>query len=135
MDSPQQSKDVEDKLRDLIPWLMKLKDTATLTSVNGNHEEGERREQLRRCVQHFRRLVDPSQPTRRALEDIESRSQALLTKGKVARILDKTQDSQAVIKLIEGLRQAIFIYQVGTIGGRWDRAEVTCLDSYRSSNR
>jgi hypothetical protein len=50
------------------------------------------------------------------LEDIEKRSQALLGKGKVARFLDKTQDSSAVVKLIEELRQAILIYQVGTIG-------------------
>jgi hypothetical protein len=60
--SPQQSKDVEEKLGDLIPWLTKLKDSATLTSADGNHEETERREQLRRCVQHFRRLFNPCQP-------------------------------------------------------------------------
>ena len=39
----------------------------------------------------------------------------LSVKGKVARILDKTQDSQLVIKLVEDLQQAILIYQVGTI--------------------
>jgi len=61
-DSLQQSKDVEDKLGDLIPWLAKLKDSAMLTSVDGNREEAERREQLKRYVQHLRRLVDPNQP-------------------------------------------------------------------------
>ena len=53
---------------------------------------------------------------RRSLEDIEKRSQGLLGKGKTARFLDKTQDSSTVVKLIEELRQAILIYQVGTIG-------------------
>jgi hypothetical protein len=50
------------------------------------------------------------------LQDIEKRSEALLGKGKTARFLDKTQDSSKVVKLIEELRQAILIYQVGTIG-------------------
>ena len=40
-----------------------------------------------------------------------------MRKGKTAQILDKTQDSQAVIKLVEDLRQAILIYQVGVISG------------------
>jgi len=53
---------------------------------------------------------------RRSLGDIEKRSQALLGKGKTARFLDKTQDSSAVVKLIEELRQTILIYQVGNIG-------------------
>lgn len=37
-------------------------------------------------------------------------------KGKMVRFLDKTQDSQTVIKLVEDLRQAILIYQVGLLG-------------------
>ena len=53
---------------------------------------------------------------RRSLEDIEKRSEALLGKGKTARFFDKTQDSSTIVKLIEELRQAILIYQVGTIG-------------------
>src|SRR5882757_6421817 len=48
----------------------------------------------------------------RSLEDIETRSLTLSEKGKVARVLDKAQDSGEVIKLIEKLRQAILIYQV-----------------------
>jgi len=39
-------------------------------------------------------------------------------------MMDKTQDSQAVIKLVEDLRQAILIYQVSTIGDLQDRAEL-----------
>jgi hypothetical protein len=50
----------------------------------------------------------------RSFNDIERRSQALLGKGKMAHILDKAQDSQAVVRLVEQLRRAILIYQVGT---------------------
>ena len=49
----------------------------------------------------------------RSLEDIEKRSLVLLGKGKAAKILDKKQDSGKVVKLVEELRQAILIYQVG----------------------
>ena len=49
-DFSQQSKDVEDKLGDLIPWLIKLKDSVTTASADGNHEETKRREQLIQCV-------------------------------------------------------------------------------------
>ena len=49
-----------------------------------------------------------------SLEDIERQSQALLGKGKIARVLDKSQDSGAVINLIEQLRRAILVYQVGS---------------------
>ena len=47
--SYQQSKDVGDKLADLIPWLTKLKDTMSATA-DGNHEEAKRREILTQCV-------------------------------------------------------------------------------------
>ena len=43
---------------------------------------------------------------------------ALLGKGKAARILDKTHDSGAVVKLFEQLRQVILVYQVGTLNHR-----------------
>ena len=42
----------------------------------------------------------------------------LLGKGKGARILDKKRDSGKVVKLVEELRQAILIYQVGTVGSQ-----------------
>ena len=42
----------------------------------------------------------------------------LLDKGKGARILDKKKDSGMVVKLVEDLRQAILIYQVGTVGSQ-----------------
>jgi len=48
----------------------------------------------------------------RSLEEIGTRSLTLSEKGKVARVLDKTQDSQEVIRLVEKLKQAILVYQV-----------------------
>ena len=68
------------------------------------------------------------------MADIEKRSQALLEKGKVARMLDKMHDSQAVVKLAEDLRQAIVIYQVITVGYHWDWRVLTYLDRCRNSN-
>ena len=49
------------------------------------------------------------------MEDIGKRSLTLSEKGKVARVLDKSRDSQEVIGLVEKLRQAILIYQVSVI--------------------
>ena len=122
----QQSKDVEDKLGDLILWLIKLKDGVTTASADGNHEETKRHEQLIQCVAsslycQFELTVC------RSLEDIEKRSQALLVKGKAAWILDKTQDSGTIIKLVKDLWQAILIYQVGTIRKYWDLVELRCF--------
>lgn len=56
----QQCKDVEDKLKDLIPWLTKLKDSVMATSADGNHEETKRLEQLTQCVLHPRRPLNPT---------------------------------------------------------------------------
>jgi hypothetical protein len=50
----------------------------------------------------------------RSLEGIEQRTRELQGKGGVARVLDKTQDSQKIAKLVEDLRQALIIYQVCT---------------------
>ena len=47
---PQQSKDIEDKLRDLIPWLTKLENTVTTGNLDTNPEEAARREQLTRLA-------------------------------------------------------------------------------------
>ena len=41
----------------------------------------------------------------------------LLDKGKVAKYLDKKRDSGVIIKLVEQLRQAVLMYQVGTADG------------------
>ncbi|KAF9782707.1 hypothetical protein BJ322DRAFT_1219896 [Thelephora terrestris] len=87
--------DVRDKLNDLIPWLGKL--TVTLAKVNPEDDDEE-----------IRRRSDLAS----SLEDIEKRSLALSGKGKVARVLDKSQDSGEVVRLVEKLRQAILVYQV-----------------------
>jgi len=58
-DLSQESKDVEAKLGELIPWLIKLKDSVT-ASVDGNHEEAERREKLTQYVSYPRCRPDPS---------------------------------------------------------------------------
>ena len=47
-----------------------------------------------------------------ALEEIGKRSQALLDKKTTARFLDKAEDSQEVVTLVEQLRTAIVYYQV-----------------------
>jgi hypothetical protein len=43
----------------------------------------------------------------------------------VARVLDKTQDSQKIAKLVEDFRQALIIYQVCTTRSLGDMAELT----------
>ncbi|KAF9784577.1 hypothetical protein BJ322DRAFT_852831 [Thelephora terrestris] len=91
----EESQDVQDKLEDLFPWLIKLRDCVTKGSAGGSSEEAERLKELTR-----------------SLEDIEKQSQELLGKGRATRILDKAQDSGTVVKLIELLRRAILVYQV-----------------------
>ena len=61
-DIPQQSKDVEDELESLIPWLTKLNNSLTKGSADDTQEEAVRREQLLRFVPRFH-LADPSQPS------------------------------------------------------------------------
>ena len=72
---------------------------------------------------------------RRSLEGIQERSQELQGKGRITRVLDKTRDSQRVANLVEDLRQAIVIYQVGTYKDPRERAELTLSDSYPNSGR
>ena len=50
--SSQESKDVEDKLGELVLWLTKLKDSVGTASSDDNPEETERREQLTRFLSH-----------------------------------------------------------------------------------
>lgn len=52
-DTLQQTKDVEDKLESLIPWVAKLKDTVTRGNTDSTQEEAERREQLTRFVSYL----------------------------------------------------------------------------------
>ena len=64
----------------------------------------------------FPRLVRLVNNPRSALEEIERQSQALLAKGAVARFVDKAEDSNEVVKLIERLQEAITHYQVSGDG-------------------
>ena len=107
---------MKDKLNDLIPWLEKLLESLAKVNPDDNREEVERRSQLARSVSCLTSLVHLDLTHHRSLEEIGARSLALSGKGKVARALDKTQDSQEVIRLVEKLRQAILIYQVSARG-------------------
>ena len=109
----QQYNEVKDKLDDLIPWLEKLLATLAKVDPNGDHEEVERRSQLEKSVSRLSSLVHLKPIlSDRSLDEIGRRSLVLSEKGKVARVLDKTRDSQEVIALVEKLRQAILVYQV-----------------------
>ena len=110
----QEYNDVKDKLADLIPWLERLLVTLAKVNPNDDRDEVERRSELTKSVSRPESLAHPKLiPNGRSLEDIGKRSLALSEKGKVARVLDKTQDSGEVIKLVEELRRAILVYQVG----------------------
>jgi hypothetical protein len=131
---------VKDKLNDLIPWLEKLQETLAKVNSDGDREEVERRSQLAKFVS---RLAPPAHPVLtvdRSLEEIGTRSLALSGKKKLARVLDKAQDSQEVIKLVEKLRQAILVYQVSVRCGRQSRSGVIdpwdrCRNSSRYTTR
>ena len=103
---------MKDKLNDLVPWLEKLQESLAKVNPDDDREEVERRSQLARFVSCLELLAHIDPIPYRSLEDIGTRSLTLSEKGKVARLLDKTQDSQEVVKLVEKLRQAILIYQV-----------------------
>ena len=104
---------MKDKLDDLIPWLEKLLVTLAKVKPDDDRDEVERRSELAKFVLCLNfRVRSKLILCDRSLEDIGKRSLALSEKGKVARVLDKTQDSQEVVKLVENLRQAILVYQV-----------------------
>jgi hypothetical protein len=115
---------VKYKLSDLIPWLEKLQESLAKVNPDGDREEVERRSQLAKFVSCLIFLVRPMLTLSRSLEDIGTRSLALSEKGKLARVLDKAQDSQEVIKLVEKLRQAILVYQV-SVRHRQSRKSLT----------
>ena len=109
---------MKDKLNDLMPWLEKLQESLAKVNPDGDREEVERRSQLAKFVSC---LIPPACPIitlHRSLEEIGTRSLALSGKKQLARVLDKAQDSQEVVKLVEKLRQAILVYQVSVRGGR-----------------
>ena len=104
---------MKDKLNDLIPWLEKLLVTLAKVNPDDDRDEVERRSELAKFASWLKFFADSQLILGgRSLEDIGKRSLALSEKGKVARVLDKTQDSGEVIRLVEELRRAILIYQV-----------------------
>jgi hypothetical protein len=109
---------VKDKLNDLMPWLEKLQEKLGKVNPDGDREEVERRSQLARFVLYLEPPAYPIATLYRSLEEIGTRSLALSGKKRLSRVLDKTQDSQEVVKLVEKLRQAILVYQVGARGRR-----------------
>ena len=131
---------MKDKLNDLMPWLEKLQESLAKVNPDGDREEVERRSQLAKFVS---RVTPPGcsiLTLDRTLEEIGTRSLVLSGKKKLARVLDKAQDSQEVVKLVEKLRQAILVYQVSVRSGRqlqsriaepWDR----CRNNSRSTTR
>ena len=128
---------MKDKVDDLIPWLEKL--LATIAKVNPNNdcEEAERRLQLEKFGSNPEFLVHAKLILYgRSLDDIGRRSLTLSEKGKVARVLDKTRDSQEVITLVEKLRQAILVYQVSVGGERRSQSGTTdLLDRFHNNNQ
>lgn len=90
----------------------KLSEGLAKVSPDDDEEEVKRRSQLAKFVSRSKSYLKLT--PNRSLEDIEKRSLALSEKGKAARFLDKAQDSQKVIRLVEELRQAILIYQVSS---------------------
>jgi hypothetical protein len=134
---------VKDKLNDLIPWLENLQESLAKVNPDNDREEVERRSLLAKFVSHLAPLFHQRPTLYRSLEDIGTRSLALAGKGKLARALDKAQDSQEIIKLVEELRQAILIYQVSPRGrgqsqlgiiDPWDRCHNNSQYTIRSPN-
>ena len=120
---------MKDKLEDLFPWVTKLKDSLTKANPKSDREEAERRTQLAKFALHLPYPCHVKLILCRSLDDIEKQSQMLLEKGKgrmgkVVRILDKTQDAQAVVGLFNQLQKAIVIYQV-CVNGYQLRAKLT----------
>ena len=91
----------------------RLKQNITTSTVDGDPEETKRRSGLTRCVRQS--MTAPTSPDSRCstLEKIEELSEKMLSKSTIARFVDKGEDSKAVAKLIERLREAIVCYQVG----------------------
>ena len=55
---PQECKDIEENLEDLVLWLTKLKDIMATTNTDENPQEPERRKQLTRFLSPPYRLID-----------------------------------------------------------------------------
>jgi len=108
-----------------MPWVKKLLVSLAKADPHEDRDEAERRSELTKSIMSWISHLLETDPLCRSLEDIGARSLALSEKGKVARILDKAQDTGEVVKLIERLRRAILIYQVSVKHHR-NRESLTC---------
>ena len=118
-------KDVKDKLNDLIPWAERLLNTLTKANIDNDPEELDRRTQLATFVSCSEYLVHWKLILHRSsLEKIGARAESLSKKGIFVGVLDKAKDSAEVVALVEELRQAILVYQVG-VGEYWGQRVLT----------
>jgi hypothetical protein len=116
---------VKEKIGDLIPWVKRLLATLAKANPENDLEEADRRSQLARFGLSLRSRVLPRPNLRdRLLDDIGKQAVAMLEKGKVARFLDKRNDSGEVASLVEKLKQAILDYQV-CVSDSWIRRSLT----------
>jgi hypothetical protein len=104
---------VKDKLDNLIPWVKRVMETFAEVDPDVDDREKKRREELARFTFRLEFPDHQGLILCSTLEDIGNRSLALSEKGKLARVLDKARDSGKVTKLIEEVKEAIAIYQVG----------------------
>lgn len=104
---------MKEKLGELVHWLKKLKASLIGSDADDDREELESRARLAKSASRTRLSCHPKLIACRSFDDIEKRSRLLLEEGEVAWILDKPRDSQPVVRLIEKLRLAILINQVG----------------------
>ena len=109
---PQNSKDVKEKVEDLIIQLDSFKQSVTTTTIDGDPEETSRRRGLLRYVCTLTTALATPNGRRSAFGKIEELSQKLLAKGAIARFVDKDGDSKMVARVIERFREAIMCYQV-----------------------
>lgn len=110
----QECADVKDQLNDLVPWLQKLMVILAKVNPDDDSEEIKRRSELARFVPCLTSTAHPKPTMHSSLEDIGKRALALSDKGKVTRLIDRNRDLGKVVGLVEELRRAVLIYQVGT---------------------
>ncbi|KAF9649808.1 hypothetical protein BDM02DRAFT_3186020 [Thelephora ganbajun] len=115
------------KVKDLKLQLDRFKRNITTIPVDGDPKETGRRQELTRYA--HRLLTTPTlvNDLRRALEEIEERSQEFLAKGAVTWSTDREGDSREVAKLVEQLQEAVTHYQISQQQAIYD--QITNLTS------
>lgn len=100
---------MKDKLDDLILWLEKLHSLAKV-NPNGDHEEVKRQSQLVKFVSSLTPPACSIITLHRSLEEVGIQLLVLSGKRKLAQVLNKVQDSQEIVKLVDKLQQAILCW-------------------------